>query len=190
MSASVVSTTMSVEEFLELPDDPRVERELIRGELREKPMTIRNRWHCRNAARIAHFLMAWLLRQPLPRGDVFVGEVGCILRRNPDTAVGIDVAYVSAETAAYESENTTLIDGPPILAAEILSPSDKHEEVIEKVDEYLAAGVKLVWVLDPHFRTVVVYRADAEPELFNIREELTAEPHLPGFRCPVAAIFE
>ena len=53
----------------------------------------------------------------------------------------------------------------------------------------LRAGVRLVWLVDPHYRTVLVYRPDQEPELFNVRQELTAEPHLPGFRVPVAQIF-
>ena len=49
--------------------------------------------------------------------------------------------------------------------------------------------VALVWVVDPHDRTVLVYRPKAEPELFNIRHELSAEPELPGLRIPVAQIF-
>jgi Uma2 family endonuclease len=60
----------------------------------------------------------------------------------------------------------------------------------EKIDGYLAAGVLLVWVIDPHRRTVAVYRPGAEPELVNVRQELAAEPHLPGFRVPAARLFE
>ncbi|MFN4258638.1 MAG: hypothetical protein ACK4RK_05025 [Gemmataceae bacterium] len=54
---------------------------------------------------------------------------------------------------------------------------------------YLQVGVALVWVVDPHFHTISVYRPDAEPEMVNVRQELFAEPHLPGFRVPVARIF-
>src|SRR6266849_8839900 len=126
---------MTAEEFLALPSDG-VERWLIRGQLREKLMTYRNRWHSRIEAQIVYILKRWLELQALPRGEVYSGEVGCRLSRNPDTIVGIDVAYVSAELAALEPKDTTIIDGVPTLAVEILSPSDKEEEVNEKVDQY------------------------------------------------------
>ena len=65
----------------------------------------------------------------------------------------------------------------------------REGEISEKIDGYLAAGVALVWLIDPHLRTVEIIRPDAEPELVNIRQELSGEPHLPGFRVPVAQIF-
>jgi Uma2 family endonuclease len=179
---------MTTEELLALPDDG-VERWLIQGQLREKPMTVRNRWHSRILIRLGQLLSEWLDRQPEPRGELLGGEAGCRLRRNPDTTVGVDLIYISAELAAREPTDTTLIDGVPILAVEILSPSDKEEETNEKVDDYLSAGVALVWIVDPHDRTVLVYRPGVEPELFNVRQELSGEPHLPGFRVPVAHIF-
>jgi Uma2 family endonuclease len=82
------------------------------------------------------------------------------------------------------------MDGPPIFAVEILSPSDKNEDIDEKIDEYLEAGVKLVWIVDPHLETVLVLRPDAPPRLYNVTETLDGEPHLPGFSTPVAMIFE
>ena len=170
----------NTEELLALPDNG-VDRWLIAGRLREKPLTVRNRWHTRLTARLAQLIGNWLDGQPAPRGEVFDGEVGCRLRRNPDTTVGIDLVYVSAELAALEPADTRLIDGVPTLAVEVLSPNDTQEE-IEKVDVYLAANVPLVWVIDPHDRTVLVYRPGQEPELFNVRQELSGEPHLPGLR--------
>ena len=71
----------------------------------------------------------------------------------------------------------------------ILSPSDKHEEIVEKIELYLTTGVAMVWVVDPDLRTVAVHRPDTAPVLFNVLQELTAEPHLPGFRVPVAEFF-
>jgi len=58
------------------------------------------------------------------------------------------------------------------------------------MSEYLAAGVKLVWLVNSYRRTVTVYRPDAEPQLFNVAHEISGEPHLPGFKVAVAAIFE
>jgi Uma2 family endonuclease len=92
--------------------------------------------------------------------------------------------------ADREPDETTLLEGAPVLAVEILSPSDKEQEINEKIYEYLAAGVALVWIVDPHFRTVRVHHLRAEPELFNGRQELSGDPHLPEFRVAVASIFE
>ena len=103
--------------------------------------------------------------------------------------MGIDVVYIAANLAQQQSVETTLIDGVPVLAVEILSPSDTLDEISEKIDDYLAAGVALVWIINPHDQTVTIYRANAEPELVNVRQELSGEPHLPGFRVAAAEIF-
>jgi Uma2 family endonuclease len=148
------------------------------------------RLHARVEARIVSLLDRWLAVQREPRGEILSGEAGCILRRDPDSTVGIDVAFISVEMAARQSDDTLLIDGPPVLAVEILSPSDRQDDIDEKVAEYLNAGVALVGVVNPRFRTVSVFRVDAEPELFNVRQELRAEPHLRGFCTAVRAIFD
>jgi Uma2 family endonuclease len=188
MSAIVDAPLMTTEELLALPNDG-IDRWLIQGQLREKPMTVRNRTHSRIMANIVYWQRRWLEGQPEPRGQILCGAAGCILRRNPDSTVGIDVVYIAANLAQQESTETTLIDGVPVLAIEILSPSDTQVEIDEKIDDYLAAGVALVWIVDPHDQTVTIYRADKEPELVNIRQELTAEPHVPGFRVAVKEFF-
>ena len=186
---ATVSAPMTAEELLAMPEDG-MERWLIAGELRERPMTVRNRFHSRTMIRVGKFLDNWLDEQPLPRGQVLGGEAGVRLSHDPETMVGVDVVYVSAEVLIRQTRETTLIDGVPTLAVEILSPSDTIEEIHEKITVYQAAGVPLVWVLHPYDRTVTVYRPDAEPDLLNVREELSGEPHLPGFRVPVARLFE
>lgn len=188
MIVSAPATIMNTDELLAMPRDG-VKRWLIRGKLREMPMTIRNRWHSQIMMRMAQLLGNWLDQQPLPRGEVLGGEVGCRLRRNPDTTVGVDLIYISPQLAALDPDHTTLIDGVPILAVEILSPSDTVEQITEKIDDYLDAGVLLIWVVNPHDRTVLVYRPGVEPEMFNLRQELAGEPHMPGLRLPVAQIF-
>ena len=189
MNDSPMSTLITTEELLTMPEDG-VDRELIRGQLREKPTTRRNLLHSEVNITIGYLLKLWVKRQPQPRGRVLGGEAGFRIRKDPDTTVGIDVAYISAELAANTPLKAKLVDGIPTIAVEILSPSDQHEEVAEKVQEYLDVGVPLVWVIDPIFRTVEVHRPGMEPEQFNTRQELTAEPHLPGFRVAVAEIFE
>jgi Uma2 family endonuclease len=181
-------TRMTTEEMLALPDNG-TERWLIRGELRERPMTVRNRDHSRVMVRIGQSLANWLDQRPEPRGEVVGGEVGVRLRQTPESTVGIDVAYVDAAVAGRRPDETTLIDGPPVLAVEILSPNDVLEDVNEKIDEYLAAGVRLVWVIDPHDRTVTIYRPSREPDFVNAAAELSGDPELPGFRVAVARLF-
>jgi Uma2 family endonuclease len=189
MTTATSERLMTIEEFLALPEDG-VERNLIRGRVWEKPMTRRNRQHSRIEAQIAHILKSWLEKQPEPRGAVYSGEAGCILDPGTGSVVGIDVVYVSPELAAKGSEETQLIEGVPTLVIEILSPSNTEKEINAKVDEYLRVQVPLVWLVDPHLQTVCVLRPDAVPQLFCLGQDLTAEPHLPGFRVPVAAIFE
>ena len=188
MSIGSHPATMTTEELLALPDDG-MDRELVRGELREYPMTKRNRRHSRVEIRVGKFLDNWLDDQPEPRGEVVGGEAAFRLRRAPDTIVGIDVAYVSAEVCAANPESSAFFEGPPVLAVEIRSPSHKQEEVDDKVALSLELGVAVVWVINARFRTVVVHRPNTEPELFNVLQELSAEPHLPGLRIPVARLF-
>jgi Uma2 family endonuclease len=186
---ATVTTPMTTAELLAMPDDDSVERWLIDGELWEIPMTKRNRFHSRIMVRVGKLLDNWLDGQPEPRGAVLCGEAGVRLRQEPDTTVGVDVVYVSAETLAQQTDESTLIEGLPVLVVEILSPSDTQEIIDQKMDTYRGAGVPLIWVIDPHDQTVTVYRPDAAPELVNVNQDLTAEPHLPGFRVSVATLF-
>ena len=187
MSAVLEAPVMTTEELLAMPRNG-TSRWLIEGQLREKPMTVRNRIHSRIMARLVYLLEKWLESQIEPRGQILCGEAGCRLRRNPDTTVGIDVVYIAANLARQVSTETTLIDGVPTVIAEILSPSDKLQEIEDKIDTYQKAGVPLVWVIDPHDRTITIYRLGAKPELVNSDQDLTAEPHLPGFRVAVAEV--
>lgn len=180
---------MTVEDLDALSDNDGIDRELIRGELRERPMTRRNRFHTAVEARVAYLLIHWQ-RQTNEQGTVASGEVGCIMRRDPDTSFGIDVAYFSQEVVEQQSDETQMFDGAPLLAVEILSPSDKHVEVCEKVREYLDCGVSVVWVVDPDFRTVQVHRQGDPPETFNQTMLLSGGSDLPGFQVPVAELFE
>jgi len=196
MSAAAPPALMTTEDLLAMPDDG-VERWLIKGQLREqkseyrsnKGVTVRNREHSRIVTRVGQHLANWLDQQPEPRGEVVCGEAGARLRGTPDSAVGIDVAYVDAAVAARRPDDTSLIDGAPVLAVEILSPNDVIEAINEKIDEYLDAGVRVVWRIDPHDRTVTIYRPNRPPDMVNDVQELSGDPELPGFRVAVARLF-
>ncbi len=185
---ALAPSLMTTEQLLALPEDG-VERELIRGQLRERPMTRRGRRHTRTAAKIVMLLGKWWDKQPEPRGEILVGEAGFRIHQNPDTTVGIDVVYVPPQLTATLEEDVYVIDGAPTLAVEILSPSDTQEQITDKVRDFLEAAIALVWVVEPVFRTVTVYRPDRKPELFNEDQELMGDPHLAGLRLKVADIF-
>lgn len=103
--------------------------------------------------------------------------------------VGIHVAVFTEQTPALECEERDRFDGPPVLALEVVSPSEQQSEMRARSRAYLAAGVKLVWIVDTHFQTVIVHRPDGKPELFTTGETLSGDPHLPGLAVPVEAIF-
>ncbi len=185
-----VQKMMTVEEFLELPEDD-IDRDLIDGVVREwgDAMTTRNPDHGEAEISIGHELRVWLATLPGPKGKVVGGETRFRLRRDPDSFVGADVAYVSPEMAAAHVRRRKYFDGPPVLAVEILSPSDKHEKVVDKVERYREFGA-VVWVVDTDFRTVAVHRPGEPIEYFHDRQVLDANPYLPGLRVPVVRFFE
>lgn len=191
MSTAMAPKLMTVEEFLALPDDG-VDRWLFRGQLREYPgsdTTRRDKLHSITEARITAQLGSWLSTQPEPRGEVVCGDAGFILRHDPDSTVGVDVAYVAAHIVSNQTDDTTLFDGAPVLAVEIQSPNNTVKEMTEKVQEYLASGVQVVWLIDPYFQTVIVHRPGVDPTFFSRSQTLTGDPELPGFACPVAHFF-
>lgn len=192
MTDTAAPPVMTTEELLAMPDDG-VERWLLKGVLHENrgtDMTRRNRFYAGATTEIARVLANWSKSQPPPHGKVYTGDIGVRLTRSPDDTVGVDVIYATAEQVAAQSDDTTMFDGPPTVAVEILSPSNTIEEINGKLDAYLRAGVPLTWIADPHDRTVTVYRPGDEPVMFNARQELSADPVLPGFRTPVAELFE
>jgi Uma2 family endonuclease len=185
---AATTSLMTVEDLLALPDDG-IDRELIRGELREYPMTTRGAPHCLAMTNLAVLLGVWLRQQPQPRGRLYTGDIRVLLRRDPDIFVGIDLAYISAELAEQTAADATYINGVPVLAVEIISPTDTAEGMAEKVRAYLDAGVSTVWEVNPYYEVVVVHRPGELTVSFNSAQELTGEPHLPGLRIPVAEIF-
>ena len=100
-----------------------------------------------------------------------------------------DVAFVSAERIPSEGEPDTKWSMPPDLAVEIISPNDLYERVYTKVMEYLAAGVKQVWLVSPEHHTVTVYRSATNITAFPGDSALVSTDLFPGFCCPLHEIF-
>lgn len=120
-------------------------------------------------------------------GVVFVGDTGFWLTRNPDTVRGPDIAFVRKERVPAPIPSKFL-EFAPDLVIEVLSPTDRPGEVLAKIGDWLEAGVRLVWVIDPERRLARVYRQDGTESVVSEREQLTGEDVLPGFECEVAGI--
>ncbi|WP_435018376.1 Uma2 family endonuclease [Tundrisphaera sp. TA3] len=181
---------LTEQEFLDLPEDDRFERQLIRGELQERPMTTRGFPHSLVMMRLGQLLLNWIDTQPKPHGRLIGGEARVRLQPLPPTFVGVDLAYIAPDKLPAGLKKLRYADGPPALVVEILSPREQEDDVDDKIELYFEAGVPLVWIARPRQLTVTVHRPDAPPRMFNIEQELSGEPHLPGFAVPVARIFE
>ena len=93
------------------------------------------------------------------------------------------------DVTAYDDLPAKYDDVPPVLAVEVLSPNDRMSRITRKVADYLRAGVRVVWLLDPGWKDVSVYRASGPPGVLGADEVVEGEPELPGFRCRVADFF-
>jgi len=78
----------------------------------------------------------------------------------------------------------------PDFVIELRSPSDRLAYVQAKMDEYMANGARLGWLVDPVERTVHVYRPDSPPALLVAPERLSGEPELPGLSLELAEIWQ
>ena len=123
-------------------------------------------------------------------GHVRAGEVGIYTRRNPDRVRAADVLYISDTRYGRRTITAGYLDVAPELVVEILSPRDTVMELTEKLREYFAIGVTLVWLIDPSARRVFVYRSLTEIRELTDADRLSGEEVLPGFELPVAALFE
>jgi Uma2 family endonuclease len=189
---SIATTApVTLEEFLrreaEAPEG--VTLELIDGEIVERPMSTRSPKHSETLTLVGARLLAWLEAQPDIVGSINTGDVRCLLQRDPERIVGIDVGVWIGSEFVLRPNDPPMFEAPPAVAIEVLSPSDTHEGVTDKLLLYLSSGVPQVWIVDPDLETVTIHRPDADPQLFSSRQTLTAEPELPGFSVPVVQLF-
>ncbi len=160
--------------------------ELVAG--RVVRMTPTNPTHGRIEVNVAAALRHFVRTQNL--GVVMAGEVGVFTARNPDTVRAADVLFLSHERDARRVRRQGFLDVAPELTVEILSPTDRPDQVRRKLDEYFAAGVLQVWVIDPASSTVRIDHGSGEPQSLAPGAVLTGGDLLPGFELPVDDIFE
>jgi Uma2 family endonuclease len=176
---------LTAEEYAHLPDrEDGSKDELVRGSVVCEPPP--SFGHGATALRIARRLAEFVERHGL---GLVVGEAGFVLARKPDTVRGPDAAFVSTERLA-EHHGETFFAGAPDLAVEVISPSNSRRTVIEKTRDYLAAGARMVWTVDPERATVTVHAPGRRPAVLRAEDRLEGGDVLPGFSIPVRRLFE
>ncbi|MET0556303.1 MAG: Uma2 family endonuclease [Vicinamibacteria bacterium] len=175
MATSTMATTTrraTEDDLWNVPENGR-KYELVDGELVMSPAGLR---HGRICARLVRTLGNFVHDGAL--GDVFDSSTGF---RLPSGNVRIpDVSFVSAARIADPVPND-FGNVPPDLAVEVLSPTDRPRLVLDKVGEYLDAGVRLVWVIDPEAARAAVHRSLTDVRHVDIDGTLDGADVLPGF---------
>ena len=175
MTATPADRLMTAEELLEMPDDGNL-YELVAGRLiRMSPSA----WLPAVVASNMNYEMVRHVREN-QLGFCGTADGGMLLRRGPDTVRAPDVWFVRAERMPSEVKNE-FFPGSPDLAVEVLSPSDRFSDVVQKARDYLAAGSLLVWVLDPQGRTSAVFYPDGSARLLGEDDALDGGDVLRGF---------
>lgn len=124
-------------------------------------------------------------------GKVRSGEVGVVLWQNPDRVVGADAVFIAnASLPIRRSEHGGYLATIPDLVVEVRSPNDTLPSVLHKVEDYLRAGARVVWVADPAAQTITAHRRDQEPQVFAATDTLTVDDVIPGFRVLVQDMFQ
>lgn len=185
--ATVETTLMTADQFYEWANRPENRGrncELERGRVVE--MSRPGRRHgliCGNAVRIlGNYTVA------RKKGYVCSNDTGVIVERDPDTVRGPDVMLFD-DVETVEQIDPKYGTTPPLLAVEVLSPNDTHGMVMLKLHEQFAFGTRLVWVLDPEARIVVVHYPSGKDRVVREDQELDGNDVLPDFRCKVAEFF-
>ncbi len=180
---AVMSQMLTAEEFGRMPNPvDGSKQELVKGEIEEMPPPKARHGMVQSE-------IAWLLKnfvKPRKLGWV-VTESGTILERDPDTVRGPDVSFYSIFRQPQPPEDYFEI--PPDLAVEVLSPDDRRNKVRAKIAEYVTNGVRLVWLVDPEARTVMVYSGNTRGVEYVETDTLDGSDVLPGFTCPVVDLF-
>jgi Uma2 family endonuclease len=103
-----------------------------------------------------------------------------------------DVSFMAKERLqGLEEIPDGFLEGAPDLAVEILSPSNTVEEIHNKLVEYFENGSRLVWVINPKEKYVLVYRSSQEPDrLLKSVDSLDGEEIVSGFTLPIAELFQ
>ena len=185
MERTKTKTLMTAEELLRLRDDG-LRYELVKGEL--IAMTPASPSHGKIANTLAFFLTSYVRQHQL--GEVYAAESGFKLAQDPDTVRAPDLAFIVQERIPPKEEQDGFWAVAPDLVAEVISPNDTAQDVQAKVIEWLATGVRLVWVVYPDERMVTEYRSPTQVRVLTTGDSLDGGDVVPGFTCPLSDLFD
>jgi Uma2 family endonuclease len=183
---STASSLMTADQLLHMPQDGTKRYRLIAGELRT--MAPAGSEHGEEAMSLGAIIWNFVRAKQL--GKVFAAETGFIVQRNPDTVLAPDVAFVRRDRVPAGGSPRGFFPAAPDLAVEVISPHDRQSEIDEKVELWLASGLRLLWLVNPSRREVTAYRSLTDVKVLTEEDTLDGCDVLPGFTCPVAEIFE
>jgi Uma2 family endonuclease len=176
---------LTLEEFEALPEPDGYRLDLVRGRIVREPAP--GGQHGMIAAELGRLVGNFVRRRRL--GFVFAAETGFVLSENPPTARGPDLAFVAEGRFEDGVIPASMPRLAPDLAVEVVSPSNTWSDVAAKVRDYLEAGTRLVWIVDPRSRTVTVHRGGEPPQVVGGGDPLDGADVLPGFRLKVERLF-
>ena len=171
------------EDLLSMPDNKLYE--LVDGHPVEKKIGVESAWI---GGEVLAILRNFCREHTL--GDVFPADTGYqCFPFAPNLVRKPDVSFVSR--GRFPGDELPRGNGrlAPDLAVEVVSPNDTYYEVEQKVQEYLRAGVRQVWVINPPTQAVRIHRPGGSLTDLSADQELSGEDIVPGFRCPVSALF-
>jgi Uma2 family endonuclease len=178
------TTRVTADQLLRMPDDG-YRYELVAGALRKmvpagwKHGAIAGKLHTRLGQHIDQHEL----------GTIFGAETGFLIARDPDTVRAPVIAFVHKDRLPATKPEEAYWPGAPDLAVEVVSPGDRLGEVDDKVAMWLDAGAGMVWIVNPKWRNVTVYRSATDIKTLTENDELDGQDVVPGFRCLVADIF-
>jgi len=175
---------MTADELLMMPNS-RWGYELVRGKLK-KYMPAGN-LHGIIALKIGRIIGNFVEENNL--GVVVAAETGFLISHNPDTVRAPDSAFIGKEKLAKHGITEKFFPDAPDLAIEVVSPNDRKKDIEDKVQDYLAADVKLIWIIYPQKQFVVVHRQSKVVSILFETDELEGEEVLPNFRLPLEKLF-
>jgi Uma2 family endonuclease len=175
---------LNPDDLLRMPDGDSYE--LVKGTpVEKKPMGARA---SETTIALAILLGAFIRQNQL--GHLYDGQTGFhCFPDDPDRVRKPDLAFVATGRLPGERSPDGFIRLAPDLAVEVVSPNDLVSEVDSKVIEYLGAGVRLVWVVNPTVKTILVRRADGSAAVLTESDTLSGEAVVPGFACRVGELF-
>lgn len=180
---AIFKPLVTPEEFEEMPGVDHME--LVDGHIREKGMGFESSFI---QTRITKLLAVFVDEQDA--GMVFDSEAGyrCFPHR-PRLVRKPDASFVRSGRFPGDRPPRGFATLVPDLAVEVISPNDLACEVSERLNDYLLVAVPVVWLVDPHTRTIHTYLADGAIRRLTADQELVGDPVLPGFRVRVADLF-